>query len=76
MAISTDEISSAAKKARKIFKLCKELSDESERPISPDGHLVGGLGELFAAAEFGIELAEPSTKGYDGHLAEDDSATV
>jgi hypothetical protein len=35
------------------------------RRFTPDGHLVGSLGEAAAEALFDIQLAAPSTKGYD-----------
>jgi len=63
-------------KARQVFQLCAELSKESGRPISPDGHLVGGLGEIMAAAEYDLVLAAPSTGGYDASLASDEDVKV
>jgi len=50
---------------RQVFETCHELSMLTRRPISPDGHLVGSLGEIFAAAELGLSLTPPSNKGYD-----------
>ena len=50
---------------RQVFETCHELSMLTRRPISPDGHLVGSLGEIFAAVELGLSLATPSNKGYD-----------
>jgi len=37
------------------------------RPFTPDGHLVGSIGEVIAAAAFGdgFKLVAPSTKSYD-----------
>jgi hypothetical protein len=37
------------------------------RPFTPDGHLVGSIGEVIAAKAFGegFKLMTPSTKGYD-----------
>ena len=35
------------------------------RPFTPDGHLVGSLGEVMAAAMFNLELQPPSQKGFD-----------
>lgn len=35
------------------------------RSFTPDGHLVGSIGELIAKSEHGLELAPASTKGYD-----------
>lgn len=36
------------------------------RHFTPDGHLVGSLGEALAKHYYGIELAPASTQGYDG----------
>jgi len=35
------------------------------RHFTPDGHLVGSLGEVWAAYLYGLELAPASTQGYD-----------
>mgnify|MGYP001806220578 CR=1 FL=1 len=50
---------------RTVFHSCEELSRLTGRPISPDGHLVGGIGEIVAADLLDLELAPPSTRGYD-----------
>lgn len=36
------------------------------RPFTPDGHLVGSLGECFAEYYYGLELRRCSTEGHDG----------
>lgn len=36
------------------------------RHFTPDGHLVGSIGEAIASHYYGIELARASTEGYDG----------
>ena len=53
-----------------VFAACNELSDALDRPISPDGHLVGGLGEVFARDALGLELTDPSMKDVDAHDAD------
>jgi hypothetical protein len=35
------------------------------RPFTPDGHMVGSIGEVIAATRYGLTLVPPSTKGYD-----------
>ncbi|HGY54504.1 MAG TPA: hypothetical protein ENK44_02255 [Caldithrix abyssi] len=35
------------------------------RPFTPDGHLVGSLGECLVADTYNLTLMSPSTKGYD-----------
>jgi hypothetical protein len=36
------------------------------RHFTPDGHLVGSIGEAIASHYYGIELSPASTQGYDG----------
>ena len=48
-----------------VFAACRRLSELTGRPFSPDGHLVGSLGEVYAATALDLELATPSTDGYD-----------
>lgn len=50
-----------------VFAICAELSDRTQRPISPDGHLVGSLGEVIAADRLGLTLMPPSNYGFDAH---------
>ena len=58
-------IDECREKIKLVFETCQKLSDLSGRPVSPDGHLVGSLGEIFASAQLGIPLASPSNKGFD-----------
>jgi hypothetical protein len=48
-----------------IFQACAEVTRRTGRKASPDGHLVGTLGELHAAKVLGLTLAPQSTEGYD-----------
>ena len=50
---------------RSIFDACAELSRRSARSVSPDGHLVGSLGEIFAARELDLTLETASNAGFD-----------
>ena len=50
---------------RSIFAACAELSRRSGRSVSPDGHLVGSLGEIYAAQELGLRLETASNAGFD-----------
>ncbi len=36
------------------------------RPFTPDGHMVGSIGEVLASYHYGVELYDPSHKGHDG----------
>lgn len=35
------------------------------RPFTPDGHMVGSIGECLVAEAYALELLPPSNKGYD-----------
>lgn len=48
-----------------LHAITAELGEIHRRRFTPDGHLVGTLGEVLAASMFGLTLAPPSTKGYD-----------
>lgn len=50
---------------RLIFQACANLSSRSGRRISPDGHLVGSLGEIYAARTLGLTLETASNAGFD-----------
>ncbi len=50
---------------RLIFQACAELSRRSGRSVSPDGHLVGSLGEIHAAHALGLRLETASNAGFD-----------
>ena len=58
-------IDDCREKIKLVFETCRELSNLTGRPVSPDGHLVGSLGEIFASAQLGVSLASPSNKGFD-----------
>lgn len=40
------------------------------RSFAPDGHLLGSIGEVIAAARYGLTLTTASTKGIDAHTAD------
>lgn len=45
-----------------VNKLEKKYPD---RPFTPDGHLIGSIGECMIAEQFDLELKPPSNKGFD-----------
>jgi hypothetical protein len=54
-----------------LMKLYKSV-DELEklfpgRPFTPDGHMIGSIGEALAQYYYGVKLNRPSTQGEDGH---------
>ena len=53
----------------RLYEIVAELEALHEgRHFTPDGHLVGSLGEVLAAAMFGLELMPASNKSYDARL--------
>jgi hypothetical protein len=49
-----------------IYKSVAELEEMFPgRPFTPDGHMVGGIGECIAAYYYDLKLVPPSNKGYD-----------
>ena len=50
---------------RRIFETCAELSRRTSRSVTPDGHLVGSLGEIHAASILNLTLETQSNAGFD-----------
>ena len=49
-----------------IYKAVKELELMFPgRPFTPDGHMVGSLGECLVADAYNLDLMPPSNEGYD-----------
>lgn len=65
-----------AEKVREIIKIANELERMYPgRHFAPDGHMVGSIGEVIAAEEYGLELFEAShpvhdAKAKDGKLVQ------
>ena len=56
-----------------LFKLVKELNEEfasEQRKFTPDGHMVGSIGEVVAAYAFDLELLPVNTKNHDARMAD------
>lgn len=59
-------MSDIAEKIRKIYEITRELEEMYPgRHFTPDGHMVGGIGEVIAAEEYGLELFEASHPVHD-----------
>lgn len=59
---------------QQLFQTCTDLEAMFPgRPFTPDGHTMGSIGEVMAAAHYGLRLHQPSNKGRDA-LAEDGRA--
>jgi len=51
---------------RRLYAIVNELESMFPgRPFTPDGHMVGSLGECLVADAYGLKLMPPSNKGYD-----------
>lgn len=56
-----------AETIRKLYGIVKKLETAHPgRHFTLDGHLVGSLGEVYAAEHYGLELARASEKTHDG----------
>jgi hypothetical protein len=51
---------------QRLYALTRELEEHFPgRPFTPDGHLVGSLGEVLAAHQYGLELLPCSAECHD-----------
>jgi len=50
---------------RDLYRITERLEAMFGRPFTPDGHLVGSLGEVMAARIYGLRLLPPSTRTHD-----------
>lgn len=51
---------------KELYKIVQSFEDMFEgRPFTPDGHMVGSIGECMVADAYGLKLMPPSNKGYD-----------
>ena len=49
-----------------LYSVVHELEDAAPgRKFTPDGHMVGSIGEVIAADRYGLELNAASTEGFD-----------
>jgi len=52
-----------------IFRAVKELEALHQRKFTPDGHLIGSIGEVVAAEALGLTLYPMSRAGHDAYDA-------
>lgn len=53
-------------KIKQLYKITNELESEYPgRKFTPDGHLVGSIGEVIVAENYGLELLPNSTEKHD-----------
>ncbi len=49
-----------------LYQLVAQLETAAPgRRFTPDGHMVGSIGEVIAACQYDLDLAAASTEGYD-----------
>ena len=58
-------INEVPKKIRQIYKIVSELEEMFNRRFTPDGHMVGSIGEVFAAYHYDLDLLTASTATHD-----------
>jgi hypothetical protein len=52
---------------KRLYKIVDELEELFPgRPFTPDGHMIGSIGEALAQYYYGVKLQRPSTQGEDG----------
>ena len=56
---------------QRLYGIVRDLEGHFPgRPFTPDGHLVGSIGEVLAAHQYGLELLPCSTEGHDARTRE------
>lgn len=61
----------------RLYAVVDELETLFDRSFTPDGHLVGSIGEVLAAYLFDLRLMPASTKGHDARwMPEAEGSTV
>ena len=51
---------------QELYKIVGRLEELFPgRPFTPDGHMVGSLGEVIVAHYYNLDLEKPSVEGYD-----------
>ncbi|WP_350453836.1 DUF6998 domain-containing protein [Slackia heliotrinireducens] len=63
------EVDALSETIRELYAIVKRLEDEyqdQERHFTLDGHLVGSIGEVYAAKRYGLKLFPSSHERHDG----------
>ena len=67
---SAAKLGDAIRKLYGLVNLLEEDYARYERHFTIDGHLLGSIGEVYAAERYGIELLKSSSKTHDGVSAD------
>lgn len=59
-----------------LFKIVEQLNEISGRPFTPDGHLVGSIGEVVAADTYDLVLEKCSNEGFDGKTKDEKTVEI
>lgn len=62
---SKSEATKMVELVKQVYAIAAELTRLSGRSFTPDGHMVGSTGEVFAQYIYGLELLPQSTEGHD-----------
>lgn len=52
----------------RLYEIVDELERKFGRRFTPDGHLVGSIGEVVAAHRYGLSLLDHSAEGHDAKV--------
>ena len=53
-------------KIRELYRITAELEEKYPgRHFTPDGHLVGSIGEVYAAEKYGLTLPEAGSEKHE-----------
>jgi len=69
-------IDEVPEKIRQIYKIVSELEEMFGRRFTPDGHMVGSIGEVYAAYHYELELLTASTETHDALSKNDLSVQI
>ena len=61
---------------KNLYGIVSELEAMFGRPFTPDGHMVGSLGEALVAHHYGLILTPPSTPGCDARTSDGKSVEI
>jgi hypothetical protein len=62
----TNPLENASRLIRELYRIVAQLEEAFPgRKFTPDGHLVGSLGEVFAAERYGLTLLRGSAETHD-----------
>ena len=72
-----DDIRRIPELVGRLFETVRELQRIfPDRPFTPDGHLVGSIGEVVAAYVYGLTLERCSNQGFDARTEEGQSVEI